>query len=244
MGLRIWMIQSHSRPHSFRAAQPGLLPLLGRTRGNSRQPPTPWVIDDSQDARRGPHVNYVPCLCSFVGALFCIRYIIPVTFAFRILNASAWLLLPRPRYHRIAGHGGIFEFVKPPNIWQYLKIQQDCQQRGKIRIIEDTKYVTMLDNTTRLQATGKNWSCWSHPIFSIFEGTTRLPATGENLCYWSHQKGNVWKYHQIAGHGPNIFHYLKTQTRFPATETFKSLKPPNMWQCLKILEDCRPRDKI
>ena len=73
--------------------------------------------------------------------------------------------------------GGKFKVVKPPNILPYLKIQQDFQPRGNIWIIEDTKYVTMFENTTRLQATGKSLICWSHPMFSIFEGTTRLPAT-------------------------------------------------------------------
>ena len=81
------------------------------------------------------------------------------------------------KYHRIGGHGGKLKFLKPPNILPYLKIQQDFQPRGNIWIIEDTKYVTMFENTTKLQATGKSLSCCSHPMISIFEGTTRLPET-------------------------------------------------------------------
>ena len=88
-------------------------------------------------------------------------------------NISQRLKIPqhwRPR-------GGKFKLLKPPNILPYLKIQQDFQPRGNILILEDTKYVTMFENTTRLQATGKSLSCWSHPMFSIFEGTTKLPET-------------------------------------------------------------------
>ena len=76
------------------------------------------------------------------------------------------------KYHKIAGHGpNILHNLKTQqNILPYLKIQQDFQPRGNIWIIEDTKYVTMFENTTRLQATGKSLSCWSHPMISIFEG--------------------------------------------------------------------------
>ena len=44
-------------------------------------------------------------------------------------------------YHKIAGHGVKFELLKPPNIlqppniWRYLKIQQDCQKRIKLLIV-------------------------------------------------------------------------------------------------------------
>ena len=44
-------------------------------------------------------------------------------------------------YHKFAGHGVKFELLKPPNIlqppniWRYLKIQQDCQKRIKLLIV-------------------------------------------------------------------------------------------------------------
>ena len=127
--------------------------------------------------------------------------------------------------------GGKLSSWSHPIIFPYLKIQQDFQPRGNIWIIEDTKYVTMFENTTRLQATGKSLSCWSYPMFAIFEGTTKLPATvkiqsieatkkamfnGEKikLFFRSHLQGNVWKYHKIAGHGPNILQDLRTQQDF------------------------------
>ena len=185
------------------------------------------------------------------------------------------------KYHKIAGHGpNILHNLKTQqNILPYLKIQQDFQPRGHIWIIEDTKYVTMFENTTRLQATGKSLSCWSHPMISIFEGPQncqqprkfnllkppkRQCSTGKNLSssIWSHPQGNVWKYHKIAGNGPNILQDLRTQQDFQqpghlshwsnhicgnvwkyhkiaahAREKFKVLKPPKITKYVAMSEN-------
>ena len=157
--------------------------------------------------------------------------------------------------------GGKFKLLKPPNILPYLKIQQDCQPRGNIWIIEDTKYVTMFENTTRLQATGKSLSCWSHSMISIFEGTTRLPATVKIQSIEATKKAmlNGEKFKPLNFKPPTrqclkipqecwrrtkYFARFENTTRFPATGTFKSLKQPYMWQCLKTPQDCRLWGKI
>ena len=151
--------------------------------------------------------------------------------------------------------------LKPPNILPYLKIQQDFQPRGNIWIIEDTKYVTMFENTTRLQATGKSLSCWSHPMFAIFEGTTKLPATEKiqsieatKKAMFNGEKFKLFnlkpptrqclKMPQNCRPRTKYFARFENTTRFPATGAFKSLKQPYMWQCLKIPQDCRPWSKI
>ena len=60
--------------------------------------------------------------------------------------------------------------------------------------------------------------------FALFETTTRLQATGENWSDWGHQLlRNLWKYSKIESNGGK----------------FKSLRPPMIWQCLKIQRDCR-----
>ena len=146
--------------------------------------------------------------------------------------------------------GAKFKFLKPPNILPYLKIQQDFQPRGNIWIIEDTKYVTMFENTTRLQV-----------MISIFEGTTRLPATEKIQSIEATKKAmlNGEKFHLFNLKPPTwqclkipqncrprtkYFARFEKTTRYPATGTFKSLKQPYMWQCLKIPHDCRSWKKI
>ena len=124
---------------------------------------------------------------------------------------------------RLQATGEIFKLLKPP---KYL-----------VRIIEASTFLAMFENTTRLQATGKKLSCWSHPIFY-----------------------NFWTYHKIVSNG-GTFKLLKTNKYFAMFENTTRLQAtgenlsywshpisppisPNMWQCLKIPQDCRPQEKI
>ena len=76
-----------------------------------------------------------------------------------------------------------------------------------------TSYFTMFENTTRLQATGGKLKL-SKPtqfFFAMYQNTRRLQATR------------------------GTFQLLKPTVLLP----IKILKPPMIWQCLKIHEDCR-----
>ena len=119
---------------------------------------------------------------------------------------------------------GKFKWLKPPMIWRCAKIQQDSRQA--------TNNYAMCENTTRLQATGENWSYWSHHVkiqqvsrqatnnCAMFENTTRWLNRGK-VNYWSHQlSGHVWEYSKIPG------------------------KPPIIVQCVKIQQDCRQQGEI
>ena len=79
------------------------------------------------------------------------------------------------KYNKIAGNRGKCKLLKPPVIWPCAKIQQDSRQA--------TNNCAMCENTTKLQATGENWSYWSH---------------------------HVWKY-KIPGKRPVSLHCLRLQ---------------------------------
>ena len=80
------------------------------------------------------------------------------------------------KYNKIAGNRGKCKLLKPPVIWPCAKIQQDSRQA--------TNNCAMCENTTKLQATGENWSYWSH---------------------------HVWKYNKIPGKRPVSLHCLRLQ---------------------------------
>ena len=126
------------------------------------------------------------------------------------------------KYDKIVSNEDTFTFLKPPNMWQCLKIR-----KGRVgKLTEATQYLAM------------------------FESTTKLPATGENLKLLSHQQG-VEKYHKIAGRGgkfkylkpPDILQVWKHHKIASNGGNFNLLKPPKR-QCWKIPQDCRPRGKI
>ena len=111
----------------------------------------------------------------------------------------------------------------------------------------------------------------------LFETTTRLQATGENFSNWSHQwVGNVWKYNKIAGNrgickllkppitwpcvkiqqdsrqATNNYAMCENTTRLQATGGNRSYWSHHVWKynkipgnrpvslyCLKIQQDCR-----
>jgi hypothetical protein len=81
-----------------------------------------------------------------------------------------------------------------------LKTRQDCQQPGHLNHWS-AKYVAMFENTTRLQATGENWSYWSHQIFGNVWQYHKI-ASNRGKFKLSHQIFcQVWKYHKVAGRG-------------------------------------------
>ena len=103
--------------------------------------------------------------------------------------------------HQLSGH--VWEYSKipgkPPIVVQCVKIQQDSRQQGKfkwlkppviwpcVRIQQDSRQATnscaMCENTTRLQATGENWSYWSHHVwkYNKIPGNNKIAGNGGNI---------------------------------------------------------------
>ena len=145
------------------------------------------------------------------------------------IRGNAWKYRTIPG-HKIVSNGKTLNLLKTSDMWQFWKIAQCLKiptkdvSHGNTTRFSATE-LSIFEGTTRLPATGKNlsYSIWSHQ-HGNFENTTRLQATGEHLSYWSHPIfGHIWGYTKFTTNGG----------------IFKSLKPPNMWQCLKIPQDCR-----
>ena len=127
------------------------------------------------------------------------------------------------KYNKIFSREETFELLKTPNMWQCSRIPQDCRPRGKAKVVEATQWFRFLKVPQNCQQPRK---------FNLLKPPKRQCSTGKNLSssIWSHPQGNVWKYHKIAGHGPNILHSLKTQQ--------------NISPYLKIQQDFQPRGNI
>ena len=95
------------------------------------------------------------------------------------------------KYNKIAGNRGNLNYWSHQlsgHVW----IQQDSRQA--------TNHYAMCENTTRLQATGGNWSYWSHHVWKYNKIPGNRPVSllclkiqqdcgqwGEHLDYWRHQ---------------------------------------------------------
>ena len=162
------------------------------------------------------------------------------------------------KYHKIAGHGGTLKLLKHT---QYLAISEDtpslpptveylnhwshqiCGNVWKYRKIADRVKFELLKPPNILQPPN---------IWQYLKIQQDCQKRAKLFIYWSHQIfRNVWKYHRIGGHGGNwsswshpIFcHIWKYNKIFSREEIFELLKTPNMWQCSRIPQNCRPRGK-
>ena len=154
------------------------------------------------------------------------------------------------KYNKIAGNRGKCKLLKPPVIWPCAKIQQDSRQA--------TNNCAMCENTTKLQATGENWSYWSHHVWKYNKIPGKRPVSLHCLRLQEdcRQRGKIWVIEAT-----NHCAMCENTTRLPATGRNVNYwshelsghvwkynkipgKPPIIVQCVKIQRDCRQRGKM